>query len=415
MSETLSEKLRSLGVRIGAKDIPSPQPASPGIEDVVSGYFCETNYGQVFCSETVCDNAYAHGGILFKMNSISPRFIHWAEPNLHTAAFDLSRMLFLDTETTGLAGGTGTIPFMVGLGRFTPQGFVTTQIFIRNPAEERAQLDLLDRMLTGITAIVTYNGKAFDAPILKTRYVLNGFSSPLKDLVHFDLLPLSRRLWKRRLDSRSLKDIEAEIIGFTRDQIEVPGWEIPILYFNYLRTGDPRPLAGVFYHNVIDIQSLAAIFLLMNDLASETSIKDVLPPVDSLSLAIQMENSGEIEAAAALYEQLISIDLPRQYHAELQLRYARILKREGKFERAAEVLQVNNSQTEINIMIQLAKVLEHQQRDFQTALDCTLKALKYLTEVSSSLSESELTRNRNDLLKRQARLNRKIGALKNHD
>jgi uncharacterized protein YprB with RNaseH-like and TPR domain len=415
MNESLADKLRSLGVKTGAKDISPPQPASPGIEDVVQGNFSDTNYGPIFCSVTPRDNAYTHGIIAFNLNPISDRFIRWAEPNLDPAGIDLSRMLFLDTETTGLAGGTGTIPFMVGLGRFTPQGFITTQIFIRNPAEERGQLELLDRMLTGIDAIVTYNGKAFDVPILKTRYILNGFPSPLKDLAHFDLLPLSRRLWKRRLESRSLKDIESEIIGFTRDQIEVPGWEIPILYFNYLRTGDPRPLAGVFYHNVIDIQSLAAIFLLMNDLASEPAEINNLPPVDSFSLAIQMENSGEVAAAVSLYEQLLSCELSGKFRTELQIRYARILKRSGRYDHAAEVLQVNNSYRDISVMIQLAKVLEHQQRDYQTALDWTHKALDRLAEISASLSESEISRRRDDLTKRQARLCQKIELSKTHE
>ncbi|HEX7556069.1 MAG TPA: ribonuclease H-like domain-containing protein, partial [Leptolinea sp.] len=292
--------------------------------------------------------------------------------------------------------------------RFTPDGFVTSQIFTRNPAEERAQLELLDRMLAGVTAIVTYNGKSFDIPILKTRYILNGLPSPLNELVHFDLLPLSRRLWRRRLENRSLKDIESEILSYTRSQMEVPGWEIPVLYFNYLRTGDPSPLAGVFYHNAIDIQSLAALFLYMNQMAQDLENPSKILPIDTFSMAIQLESTGEIEKAVGLYEQLLSVELPEGYVAELKLRYSRILKRNGDFTHAAHVLHNNQELTDIRVIIQLAKVMEHQHKDIKSALEWTEKAIIQLDASSTSFSENIFFQQRNDLMKRKNRLLQKL-------
>ena len=408
VNESLSEKLRSLGVKTGAKNILPPRSETNEIQNIIDGNFVDSDFGPLFKKNTLSDNAYTHGSVFFNAVPITSRFTLWADPTLDPSTIDLSTTVFLDTETTGLAGGTGTIPFMVGLGQFTSQGFLVTQLFMRDPAEERALLDILSRFLTGVRTIVTYNGKAFDIPILKTRYILNNLPFPLNELAHFDLLPLSRRLWKRRLESRSLKDIELEIIGFSRDQIEVPGWEIPILYFNYLRTGDAGPLAGVFYHNVIDIQSLAAIFLLMNTWAENPQVVTNLEPVDALSLAFLIEDTGEIETAVDMYERLLSVDFPVHFHTELQLRYARILKRNGRYDRAAEVLHTDELHKEIQVMIQLAKVLEHQQRNFRDALEWTIKAQNLLSETSSSIPPSEVQKMKEDLQKRITRLKHKI-------
>jgi uncharacterized protein len=406
--ESLADRLHSLGVQSGAKDITPSRKTQQGIEDVVEGHYIETSFGEVFQSDVVNGMNYAHGCVTFEPVPISTRLTKWAGSASSTNDIDLSSMVFLDTETTGLAGGTGTLPFMIGVGRFTPDGFVTSQIFTRNPAEERAQLELLDRMLSGVNSIVTYNGKSFDIPILKTRYILNGLPSPLNELVHFDLLPLSRRLWRRRLENRSLKDIESEILAYTRSQMEVPGWEIPVLYFNYLRTGDPLPLAGVFYHNAIDIQSLAALFLYMNQMAQDLENPRNILPIDTFSMAIQLESTGEMEKAVGLYEQLLSVELPEGYAAELQLRYARILKRNGDFTHAAHVLHNNQELTDIRVIIQLAKVMEHQHRDIQSALEWTEKAINQLEISANSLGENTFTQQKNELVKRKNRLLQKL-------
>lgn len=408
LPESLSDKLRSLGVQTGAQNITPAPKTSTGIEDVVDGIYLQTRFGDIFRAEVANGLNYTHGNVPFLTAPVSPRLIKWAVGQDDPAGIDLSSTLFLDTETTGLAGGTGTLPFMIGAGRFTPDGFVTSQLFTRNPAEERAQLDELDRMLAGITSIVTYNGKSFDIPILKTRYVMNAMPSPFADLVHFDLLPLSRRLWRRRLENRSLKDIETEVLGFSRSQLEVPGWKVPVIYFNYLRTGDPSQLAGVFYHNAIDIQSLAALFLYMNDMAEHPHEASALPSLDVFSMAVQLEATGEIEKAIVIYEQLLEVELPEGYSAELQLRYSRILKQNGEYERAASVLHSGGELNNLHVLIQLAKVLEHHQRDYVSALAWTDKALELLASPALNLPTITVTRHRAELVKRRERLCQKL-------
>ncbi len=406
--ESLADRLRSLGVQTGAKIQPPPPKNRTGIEGVVDGTYVQTTYGEVFKADVINEINYTHGNVKFRYTEISPRLVRWAGGKESLESLDLFSTLFLDTETTGLAGGTGTLPFMVGAGRFTPSGFVTSQIFTRNPSEERAQLELLDRMMSGVTSIVTYNGKSFDIPILKTRYVMNSLPSPFSDILHFDLLPLSRRLWRRRLESRSLKYIETEVLGFARSQMEVPGWEVPVIYFNYLRTGDPSQLAGVFYHNAIDIQSLAALFLYINRMAENPAAFEELPALDTLSVAIQLESSGEIDRALSIYEQLINVELPEVYSVELKLRYAKILKQTGSFDHATDVLNSGEEFNDLRVLIQLAKVLEHQRRDYAKALETTERALELLRNGTFGTSVSTSAQNSIDLEKRRKRLVEKL-------
>jgi uncharacterized protein len=408
LNESLADKLRSLGVQTGAGNILPPSKPQPGIEDIVEGEFLPTSFGEVFCAINTRDNAYAHGIIPMLPHAISPRLALWNKSDLSLSSLDPSRIIFLDTETTGLSGGTGTLPFMVGLGWFSEDGFTTSQLFIRNPSEEPAQLTKLDELVNTAVAIVTYNGKSFDIPILQTRYVINGMTSPFKNLPHFDLLPLSRRLWRRRLESRGLKDIETEILGYSRSQMEVPGWEIPILYFNYLRNRDPSPLEGVFYHNAIDIMSLAALYLHVNSILGTAENPTELAPVDHLSLAILFEDTGEIDSAISLYEQLLRMELPDIYATELRLRYGRILKRDGKYDRAVQVWHQENGQQDLRVLIQLAKVFEHQHRDYESAMQWTSLALEKLSEMSGSLSTQLIQKHNSDLLKRRERLAKKM-------
>ena len=168
------------------------------------------------------------------------------------------RWAFLDTETTGLAGGSGTLAFLVGIGSITPAGFGLKQYFLRQPAEEPSLLSALAADLASYDVLVTYNGKAFDVPLLETRFLMNRQKAPFARLQHVDLLYGARRLWRLKLESCRLQDLERRILGHERVG-DVGGGFIPNLYFDYLRRSDPGPLEPVFFHNAIDILSLACL------------------------------------------------------------------------------------------------------------------------------------------------------------
>jgi uncharacterized protein YprB with RNaseH-like and TPR domain len=238
---SLADKLKSLGVKIGTADLASPKPASASpyaIDSVVAGAFHPTPRGDVFIAEQVYLPDYHHGNSPIVCSPPLSLISQWAN-DARLADIPLSKFAFLDTETSGLSGGTGTYAFMVGIARFVDDQFLLRQFFMRDPAEEPAMLEAIAEFLAPAQALVTFNGKAFDAPLLSTRYRLHHIPIPYKDYSHLDLLPLARRLWRDRLESRALKYLEQHILGLTRSSEEVPGYEIPWLFFDYLRTGCP--------------------------------------------------------------------------------------------------------------------------------------------------------------------------------
>ncbi|MEK6665539.1 MAG: ribonuclease H-like domain-containing protein, partial [candidate division NC10 bacterium] len=164
------------------------------------------------------------------------------------------RLLYLDTETTGLAGGTGTYAFLVGAGFFDGDRFVLAQYFMRDLDEEPALISAMAALLADFDGVVTYNGRGFDLPLLETRFVLSRRPWP-QHLSHLDLLPPARRLWSSRLPDCRLGTIEARVLGLERVD-DVPGALIPSLYFHYLRSRRAEALQPVFEHNRLDVLSL---------------------------------------------------------------------------------------------------------------------------------------------------------------
>ena len=195
-------------------------------------------------------------------------------------------LLFFDLETTGLSGGAGTLAFLVGCGYFDADGFHTRQFFLSGYEAERELLDALTALAGRFNGLVTFNGRTFDVPLIETRYLFHRLESPFADLPHFDMLHPARKLWRRRgiaqashrerwsgnrpgeNASCALGALEEAILGVQRFD-DVPGFEIPSRYFNYLRTGDLAPLAAVFEHNRLDLLSLAALTAIAAGMAGE--------------------------------------------------------------------------------------------------------------------------------------------------
>ena len=171
---------------------------------------------------------------------------------------DLQKTLFLDTETTGLTGGTGTFVFMVGLGFFCEGGFLVRQLFMRDYSEERACLSLLNEFLESFQFLVTFNGRHYDIPLLETRFILSRMNSRIREMPNFDLLFPSRKIWKGAYENCRLVTLESKLLGMGR-QDDVPSEWIPHFYFEYVQTGDATKIHRVFYHNQMDILSMVAL------------------------------------------------------------------------------------------------------------------------------------------------------------
>jgi hypothetical protein len=290
------------------------------------------------------------------------------------ADLPLESFAFLDTETSGLAGGTGTYAFLVGVGRFEGGTFRLAQFFMRDPSEEAALLEGLMDFLAPCAALVTFNGKAFDAPLLVTRYSLHSIPVPFKDFAHLDLLPLARRLWRDRLPSRALKYLEENVLAAPRTTDEVPGYEIPYLYFDYLRTGDAAPLKGVFYHNAMDIVALAALMNHMASILHAPFDGQVQHGLDFIALAKLFEDLDRREEAARLYERGLQAGVSEANFGAVVQRLSALQRRRGDLESATALWQKAAAEGHVYAHIELAKYYEHHRGDYAEALKWTKSA-----------------------------------------
>jgi uncharacterized protein YprB with RNaseH-like and TPR domain len=378
--QTLADKLKLLGVKTGLTDLAPPKPASAyEIDSVVAGAYHATPRGDVFVVEQKFTPEYRYG--LSPILCASPLALisQWAnDPRL--AEIPLTRFAFLDTETSGLAGGTGTYAFMVGIGRFVEDQFVLRQFFMRDPAEEPAMLEAIAQFLAPAQALVTFNGKAFDAPLLSTRYRLHYIPVPYDGYAHLDLLPLARRLWRDRLESRALKYLEQHVLGMTRSIEEVQGYEVPWLYFDYLRSGDARPLAGVFYHNAMDVVAMAALLTHVNEMIQNPYAGCVEHGLDFVALGKLFEDLGRWEEAARLFERGLEFDLTESDFGLAVKRLSTLQKRRGDFNEAVRLWEEAAQNGHIYAHIEMAKYYEHKCRDAQTARQWTLSALDHVQQ-----------------------------------
>ncbi|HTX78130.1 MAG TPA: ribonuclease H-like domain-containing protein [Longilinea sp.] len=404
--ESLSDKLKSLGVELGTAHLPAPVPKRTyGIETLVEGELVTTHVGEAFKRVERFDMEYRHGKVDLNRFDSPQTMLKWARCMESERAGDKSAYVFLDTETTGLSGGTGTLAFMVGIGFFNGQSeFQLEQYFLRDPVEEQALLYALSEQLGKFEFIVTYNGKAFDVPLLRTRFILQGIAHPFDGLQHLDLLPLSRRLWRNSIESRTLQNLEVQIIGAFRTQEEVPGWLIPQMYYDYLRSADARPMKGIFYHNAMDILSLAALFTHINHVFDDSEAQDALGGADAAALARLYEDMSEKDKSINLYANALSQELsPDLFFVSLE-RYAGLYRRAGQWEKAVELWQIGAGRSHLPSVIALAKYYEHRAIDLSLALDWVEKGLAMVEQ-----STLPLHKKRQLKLDLQKRYNRLIG------
>ncbi len=376
---SLADKLKALGVKTGAADIAPPQAQEHfDIASVLEGSLLTTDLGDTFVYQERFASDYLHGHAPIYPHSSLDIMSAWAA-DARLRELPLEAFAFLDTETSGLAGGTGTYAFLVGVGRFTSEGdFLLHQFFMRDPSEEAALLEGLAGILAPAHALVTFNGKAFDAPLLTTRYRMHRIPVPFEDFAHLDLLPLARRLWRERLESRALKYLEENILQAPRTVEEVPGYEIPWLYFDYLRTGDARPLKGVFYHNAMDVVALAALLSHTAAMLADPFHEMIEHGLDVIALARLYEDLGQWDTAARLFERGLQMSLGQEDFSHAVHRLSVLQKRRGDFEQATRLWEQAAAEGHIYAHVELAKYYEHRQRDPKTALKWTRSALKDL-------------------------------------
>ena len=378
---SLADKLKSLGVKVGTAEIQPPADKADGrvrspLEDVLGGHWISTRRGEAFVVEQVFPVDYRHGVASILVDAPLATLAAWAHDE-RIGQLALPQFAFLDTETSGLSGGTGTYVFMVGAGRFVDGEFRLSIFFMRDPGEEPALLEALADFLAPCAALVTFNGKAFDAPLLRTRYELNNIPCPFSGFSHVDLLPLARRLWRDRLPSRALKYLEEHIMSAPRTSEEVPGYEIPWLYFDYLRNGDITPLKGVFYHNAMDVVAMAALLSLTARMLSDPHTADLEHGQDVIALAKLFEDLDRWDDAAVLYERGLKTTLPEADFWQAVKRLSALQRRRGDMETALRLWQQAAADGHIYAHVELAKYYEHTLRDPAAAQAWTVSAMQH--------------------------------------
>jgi hypothetical protein len=405
---TLKEKLRELD-RVQPKiTTPKPEPKSVTLDGLLGGM----EQGGCFVVERRFAFHHAHGNVrLSGVQEISPAALAIAGKDESLATLDLSRALFLDTETTGLAGGTGTIAFLLGVGRFEGEEFVVRQYFLRQPHEEAVMLKRLQTDVNDSNGLVTFNGKTFDIPLLRTRAVLHRLKVDFERLPHFDVLHAARRLWKDQLESCSLNGLESSILRLRRSQ-DIPGALIPQIYFDFLRHGEASQLPEVFAHNRQDIVSMAALLVRIAQLVQhplQSPNGALISPQELRRVAWLYRQLGDFSASAALFEQLLQASkaTPRlEDHLALGLCY----KGQRRYEEAGRIWRETVERLPFHPLpyIELAKHCEHREGALQAALEWVERALRNLQFSEELGLGQDALPYKNDLLHRRARLRRKL-------
>jgi hypothetical protein len=421
----LEQKLRQLKQASGSRDrdkeleqtleylrrLENPQPTrklpaqrfAKGIEEYVEGEVLKNSGGEFFLAREAFPFGRPYGKL--RIGDIPSADLSPLNLVLRDAAMpDASRLVFLDTETTGLAGGTGTCAFLIGIGNVEGMKFVVRQFFLRDYPEEKAMLEALAEALEPCQGIVTFNGKTFDVPLLETRYALARMKSPLDRLIHFDALHPARRLWKLRLESCKLTDLEEAILGISREG-DVPGSEIPAIYFDYLRSGDARGLQPVFYHNALDVVTLAAITVELARALGDGGAEALGSPLDLFSLSRILGTAGSKEKSISTCRQALAAGLPQPVESLALKHLAAEFKRKRQHESAVELwLELSRREPPLAVeaLEELAIHYEHHLRDLRQALEFTLAALARLEEQFPSLAH------RNRFARRMERLQRKL-------
>jgi uncharacterized protein YprB with RNaseH-like and TPR domain len=353
-----------------------------------------------------------------------------------SAEVGLERLLFFDTETTGLGVGAGNVPFMVGIGYYTEGQFVVEQLFMRSPSEELAMLRYLQDKLSRYTHIVSYNGRCFDWPILKNRYVLNRLGFNDHSLLQLDLLYPSRSLWRNCLPSCRLSIVEEYILGFKRVG-DVPGSLAPTLYFQYLVEKDAQVLKGLFIHNELDIVSLAALathfgkLLSGKDASGSSEVGKPANPFgfsvnvhdeETYRIGVWLDKMGRDDLAEAVFEQMRSCMMESpvvtEQTAQAMLQLAAYYKKKGAHGRASQLwlrqIEGKSSSLTTNLepYIELAMYYEHREKDIQQALFYTEQAwTKLWRRRSLSRSDKKQSEQEQMLKHRMERLNLKLQQL----
>lgn len=362
------------------------------IESQVPGESVENEGGRFYLVRSDLPLDTPHGAVpLGAILEALPEHVALAAADPDLEAFDPATAVFLDTETTGLAGGAGTVAFLVGAGYFVEGAFRLDQCFMRDYDEEEAVLRHLDGVFGRCETVVSYNGKTFDVPLLRTRFIQNRIPFRLDSALQFDLLHAVRRFWKRRLQDCALSNIERQILDIHR-QGDVSSAEIPEIWFEYLRTRDARRLRQVFYHHRMDVLSLVTLTAWLSRCLTGTAGKGFEHTQDRLSLVrvhFRARRYREVARHGQSFLEIEADTLLRRECLELMGLAAKRTQDWEAMENAWNLLLQENPR-DLLARHELAKHHEHRTRNLIEAERICAETIDFL-ETRAALSNDGLT------------------------
>jgi uncharacterized protein YprB with RNaseH-like and TPR domain len=335
-------------------------------------------------------------------------------PDAPAQASDPSQWLFLDTETTGLAGGTGTYAFLIGLAWWEAGGLQVEQLFLRDYSEEHAVLTALVQRMAERPVLVTFNGRSFDWPLLETRYRMTRRIEPYPPLLHIDLLHPARHLWRLKLGSVRLAELERNVLGKLPWQRtgDIPGSLIPQAYFDYLHGGAPDALQQVCQHNQMDLRGLAALAARVVEMIATP---EALPgdALELYGLSRLVHRRGDRGRARDLYERALLAGLPGEADRAARRELAALAKRAGDLARATSLWEeiLGDTRDGLDAYEQLAIYYEHHAREPERAEGLAREALAALRQARAAgrIEPAKYRRLAARLEHRLARLARRAG------
>lgn len=331
----------------------------------------------------------------------------WPALSIFEPSLTSGRLLFLDLETTGLAGGAGTYAFLVGCGWFERGGFHVRQYLLTGFGAERAILEDVARLVSEAGGLATYNGKTFDVPLMETRFLYHRMSATFAGMPHVDMLHPARRLWSTLETSCRLTTLERTLLGHVREG-DVPGCEIPGRYFNFVRTGDARPLAGVLEHNRLDILSLALVTARLAHLLGEGAAAADTGR-EALGLGRIFDRAGMTGQASTCYDAAVMLGEDSDTIGEALRAAAILLRRARRYDEAAgawgKILDLRPCPSALarEAVEALAVHHEHRARELDTARRFALESLTLTT------NHSRMEAARHRLARIDRKLDRKLG------
>ncbi len=362
------------------------------LHKTLGGEIVTSRAGEYLLIRRFYDADYIHGRISFKSVSATEYRLSYFANTGEDEKLSLPGLLFFDTETTGLSGA-GAVPFLIGFGCFVNGGFETRQYIIPDLADEAAMLEDVFVEFNTERTLVSYNGKAFDKPLIEDRFIIHRIAREAPYKEHIDLLHPSRALFKRRLGDCSLGNVEEHALGYCRDE-DIPGYLVPSVYLDWIHNDEAGQLADVIAHNRQDIVSLAALMSVIAE-SFNSAGTTLSSPLDAYSLMRVCEKRHKREMAVRIGRDREG-EFSRLNNPEIEFRRSMIFKRAGEFDSAVAIWErlaksadnhVESRRPAQRARLELAKWFEHRCQNYEQALILTKAGLRFTLKRHSPVDD----------------------------